>query len=148
MQRYRSARYPAEEINKWAKTFTRFYETKGPVVFEKYQYSIAEILRRKVDRQLREKLLEYVRHIARPRDVLLDALMATVANDSMNTNTRIRAVDALRALLPRRMSNSRHTETYVMKTMKNVMQSPQIAAFSRVLEKSMKSMETRLQSTA
>lgn len=147
MQRYRSARYPAKDINKWAKTIIRLYESQGPAVFEKYQYSIAEIIRGKVNRQLREKLLEYVRDIARPKDVLLDALIITVTNDSMNTYTRIRAVDALRALLPKRMPSSRHTERYVMTTMENVRQSPQITAFSRVLEKAMKSMETRLQVT-
>ena len=148
MQRYRSARYPAKDINKWAKTFIRFYETGGPVVFEKYQYSIAEILHRKVDRQLREKLLEYARHISSPKDVLLDSLMSIVANDSMNTNTRIRAVDALRVLLPKRISYSRHTDMYVMKTMENIMQSPQIAAFSRILEKTLRSLGARPQETA
>lgn len=145
MQRYHSARYPAKDINKWAKTIIGLYESQGPAVFEKYQYSIAEIIRGKVNRQLRETLLEYVRHISRPRDVLLDALMIIVINDSMNTNARIRAVDALRVLLPKRMTYSKHSEMYVMKTMENVMQSPQITAFSRVLEKALKSMESRLQ---
>jgi len=145
MKRYRSAEIPAENIDKWGKTFVRVYELQGPAAFEKYQYSIANMLCLRANQKLGEKLLEYVKDISEPKDVLLDVLTAIMLDDLMNINSRILAVAALRELVPKISPYARYTRESVVRAMKDSINSPQTPVLHEAVANALKSINREMQ---
>lgn len=141
MKRY----FLPDNIDKWGMALVGVYERCGPADFEKYQYSVAAMLRRKADKELGEKLLEYVKDISEPKDVLLEVLISIMFNDFMNNNSRIRAVDALRVLVPKRMPNSRYTGEFIVRAMKDVINSLGASGIRGTVNKAMKSIRMDIQ---
>ncbi len=145
MTRRRITKIMGEDIDRWGKKFARVYELQGPASFEKYQYSIANIIRFRANQKSGEQLLKYVRDIARPKDVLFEALISIMFNDFVNTSSRILVVEALRVLTPKRPVDSRYTRESVIRAMEDVFNSPQISALHHAIKKAMKSINTEIQ---
>ncbi|HOE17841.1 MAG TPA: hypothetical protein PLX02_10770 [Syntrophorhabdaceae bacterium] len=141
MKRY----YLSEAIDKWATAFIRIYERQGIADFEKYQYSIAKILRLGPNHEQEEKLLAYVKDITNPKDVLLEALAAIMLNNSINNNSRILAVNALRVLLPIIMPNTKHIRESIVRAMEGIINSPEKTVFYDTVKDTLKSINMAMQ---
>jgi len=146
MKRYRCGGIQNEDIEKWGKTFIRAYELQGIAAFAKYQYSIAtSILNQKISVDLREKLIQYIKDIPNPKDVLLEALIEIMFDDFYNVNTRILAVNALRALFPKRMPNSKYMQCAVTRVMEDIINSPQTPELHNTVEDALQSINIAVQ---
>jgi len=136
--------FSTETTDKWGAALIRVYELQGRADFEKYQYCISKIIRLRANQKLGKKLLECVKHISKPKRVLLDTLTAIMLDDLMNTNTRILAVDALRELVPKKALQASHAGESVVQAMKDLMNSPQLSAFHNTVKNALKSINREL----
>lgn len=145
MKRHRTTKILGEDIDRWGKRFARVYELQGPASFEKYQYSIANIIKLRANHISGNQMLKYVRDIAKPNDILFEALISIMFNDFVNTNSRVLAVKALEVLTPKRSTNSRYTRESVIAAMKDVLNSPQISTLHNAVKKAMKTIDREMQ---
>ncbi len=137
--------YPTETIDKWGAALIRVYELQGPADFEKYQYGIARILHLRANRKSGEKLLQYAKDISRPKEVLLNALTKIMLSDSLSTNSRTLAVNALRVLVPKKALLNSNTVESVGRAMEDIINSPQLSAFHNTVKNALKSINKEVQ---
>ncbi len=137
--------YPTETIDKWGAALIRIYELQGIADFEKYQYSITKILRLRANQKIGEKLLQYAKDISKPKGVLLDALTAIMLGNSINTGSRVLAVNALRVLVPKKSLYDGYTGEEVNRAMKDIINSPQLSVFHNAVKNALKSISKEMQ---
>lgn len=137
-------RYLPDTIDKWGAMLSRVYELQGSLTFEKYQYSIASILRSRASWELTERMLEHVKDISSPKDVLIDEISAIMLDDNVNINTRIFAADALRVLLPKRISYATSSGAYVVRAMRDILNSPQTKVFHDAVSSVLESIDAKM----